>query len=97
MGLIISSAIFFFFLIYGYFALRGLLTGEPGPFDTVIYEDDGNPATYKEIAEILADKYGPQVVFHMKYEYFIDPFVDQAFLIIKSKEKNSKIRIEVHQ
>ena len=84
-------------VIFVYYTLRSLITGEPGPFETITYDDNLNPATYQEIINYLEDKQGPSIVVHMKYQHFLYPNYWQSFLIVKSNEPSSKIRIEVHE
>ena len=88
---------FIFACIFVYYTLRSLITGEPGPFETITYDDDCNLATYQEIIKYLEDEQGPSIVFHMAYEHFLHPSYHQSFLIVKSNEPSSKIRIEVHE
>ena len=97
MGLVIASAIVIFVLIFVFYTLREAITGEWSPFSTVTFEDDFNTETYQEIIALVSKQGGPSVVFQMNYANYMDPDLEQAFLIIKSKEEKSSLRIEVVQ
>ena len=83
-------------LIVVYWVLRSLFTGEPGPFDTITYIDDGYIADYLEIIEHLDNQFGPSIILKMRFFDFENPSYYQRLLIQKSRENKSSLTIEVY-
>jgi len=81
---------------YIFYAIRRGVTGVPGPFDTVTYTDDGTEETYKEIIGHLERNDGPNIIVNMSYSNEQEPNHYQDYLIKKSKEEKSEIKINLY-
>lgn len=95
MFLFFGTIIFIIVITYAYYQFKYSLTGEPGPFQALTYEDDGRDETYEEIITYLDDPKGPKIILKMQFTHYENPTHLQQFLIQKSLEQHSRIKIEV--
>lgn len=92
-NIIIGTIILIVVLTWSYYRIQEALTGKPGPFSTVVYEDDGF-VVYQEIFDYIQDPRGPTVVYKIPFESYNFPNVFQRALIAIS-ENNPRLKIEV--